>query len=105
MKYIYIFLESGFTRTAHNVVVIVKYRDDDTGLPWMRDQDGTLIDDEEFDRRIKQLLDENEEALGITEDGQLWTEGRYGYVHDWQEDPEGEQILGHGPAGSPNLHA
>lgn len=87
----------GLTLTAPDEVTIINFRDDTTKVPF--------VDDEVFFDRIEAFLGENVQGLGISDHETIWTEGEYGYVHDWKEAPTGEEILERSFAGSPDLQA
>lgn len=74
---------AGFTQTDRNEITVVNFRDDDTGIPrnWS---------DEDFVKAIH--------SLDLTDDGaaswfEAWSDGEYGYRHDWGADPDGSRVL------------
>jgi hypothetical protein len=90
--------DAGFTRTAPNEITIVNFRDDETHVPF--------LDDEQFISLVGQFGAKYAGELGITEAGDAWVEGERGYVHDWEKDSTGKGILDQEAAtGSPVLHA
>jgi hypothetical protein len=91
--------DAGYTRTAENEITIINFRDDETKIPFART-------DEEFIDALAEMMQKDGARLGITEQKALWTQGEYGYVHDWSQDSEGQQILNTGGLGGrSNLHA
>jgi hypothetical protein len=90
--------DAGFTRTAPGEITIINFRDDETHVPF--------LDDEQFVSLVGQFGTKYAGELGITGAGNVWVEGEYGYVHDWEEDSAGQGVLDQGSAaGSPVLHA
>ena len=87
----------GFTRTAQNEVSVINYRSDKTGV--------LDVDDETFIRSLESIRSDLERA-GMVEAKRFWSEGEYGYEHDWAKDPQGAAILDHGGiTGRPDLQA
>lgn len=84
--------DAGYTRTAENEITIINFRDDETKIPFART-------DEEFIDALAEMMEKDGARLGITEQKALWTQGEYGYVHDWSQDSEGQQILNTGGLG------
>jgi len=89
--------DAGFTRTAPNEISVINFRDDETRLPF--------VDDEVWSAAIDQIED-NLRDIGVTDLTDFWSEGEYGYVHDWETDPEGETFYQKTSLGGrPDLHA
>lgn len=76
--------DAGFTRVSPDTVAIINYRDDETKVPF--------VDDEVFTSGIEGLAQQLND-LGAEEWTGFWSEGEYGNVHDWQNDPEGRALL------------
>jgi len=70
----------GFTRLNNRQVAVVNFRDDDTKIPEMEDEDF-----------IEGLRDITDDITGIESQKGFWAEGRYGY-HDWTKDKEGKAL-------------
>lgn len=87
-------LGAGFTR-LHDGLLVVNYRDDRTRVP--------LRSDEEFFAGIERVAAENRDLIKKGE--KVWTEGEYGYEHNWQADPAGTAIADRSSGGSPDLQA
>lgn len=88
---------AGFTQTAPNEISVINFRDDATGVPF--------LDDEVFSANIDALEDQLQDA-GLNDLVDFWSEGEYGYWHDWKNDPEGEAVLAQGGlAERSDLHA
>jgi hypothetical protein len=69
----------GFTQVSPTEVIVANFRDAETGLP--------ALTDEQFSERIQA---EYGQQADIAE---LYTVGEYGPVHDWSADPEGGSLL------------
>jgi len=79
----------GFTQVSPTEVIIANFRDADTGLP--------ALTDEDF---YQKLSTEYGSQADIQE---LHTVGEYGPVHDWAADPEGGTILSASSRFTPDL--
>jgi len=91
--------DAGYTRTAENEITVINFRDDGTKIPFART-------DEDFIDALAQMMSKDGARLGISEQKAIWTQGEYGYVHDWSQDGKGEQILNTGSLGGrSDLHA
>ncbi|MFA7087582.1 MAG: hypothetical protein WC145_13015, partial [Aliarcobacter sp.] len=75
---------AGFTRMSDREVAIINFRDDDTKIPF--------LDDKVFFDSLSSIK-ENLNSLGVTTVDQFYSEGEYGYVHDWEADNTGSAIL------------
>jgi predicted GNAT family acetyltransferase len=85
--------DGGFTRISPDKVLITNFRGSD-GVPFG-------MDDETFVYKLHQLSDNSPAIVHSTA---LWSQGEYGYVHDWESDPQGQKIIdGRGLAGRPGL--
>jgi len=88
--------DSGFTQTAPNEISVINFRDDETGIPF--------VEDEVWSQAID-AIEDSLQSLGVSKIGDFWSEGEYGYVHDWQADPAGETVLAGGTLSRrPDLH-
>lgn len=95
----YLGTDAGFTRTGDNEITVANFRDDTTKVPFART-------DEDFLDAVEQFVRDNGKTHGIAERKKIWTEGEYGYVHDWGEDNKGDRILDTGGLGGrPDLQA
>jgi hypothetical protein len=79
----------GFTQVSPTEVIVTNFRDAETGLP--------ALTDEQFYQMLSG-------AYGATANIQeLYTVGEYGPVHDWSADPEGGTILSASSRFTPDL--
>jgi hypothetical protein len=69
----------GFTQVSPTQVIVTNFRDSQTGLP--------ALTDEEFSKRLGEVYGQQADIA------ELYTVGEYGPVHDWSADPEGGSIL------------
>ncbi len=76
-------LEADYTMTAPNEVTVINFRDPETGLPEMTDQ--------EFDLATDLFADMM--GSGLVETLDFWSEGEYGQEQDFTADPEGKASL------------
>ena len=78
-----------------NEVVVINYRDPETGLPFMNDN--------AFAAGLENLVDED--GTGIQREA-FGSEGQYGPVHDWKADPKGSEIaVAANPGGRSDLQS
>jgi hypothetical protein len=69
----------GFTQVSPTQLIVTNFRDADTGLP--------ALTDEQFSERIQNEYGEQADIQ------RLFTVGEYGPVHDWSADQTGEGLL------------
>lgn len=85
--------DGGFTRISPDKVLVTNFRGSD-GVPFG-------MDDETFVYKLHELADN---SPAIVDSLTLWSQGEYGYVHDWESDPQGKKIIDErGLAGRPGL--
>ena len=86
----------GFTRTRPNEITVINFRGE-SGLPFLMDDEAFLAAAQEFG---ESNADQLEEAV------RFGVQSEYGYVHDWEADPEGQGVLAEGRlAGRSDLHS
>lgn len=75
---------AGFTKISAREVAIINFRDDSTKIPFLDDTVflGSFTD-------IKEGL----HSLGVVDVANFYSEGEYGYAHDWKADKTGSAIL------------
>ena len=87
-----------WTQTATNEITIINFRDDETNVP--------RVDDEVFLDQINKTFNQHGKKLKVDRIGLLYTEGEYGYEHNWQDSPQGQELLNRGTLGGrSDLHA
>ncbi len=88
---------AGFTQVSPNEIHLVNFRDGETGVPFLNDD----VFFEQFDQ-VKKDLDK----MGLAEAKHFYSEGEYGYEHNWEKEKTGDAILDQGGlAGRPDLQA
>ena len=76
-----------YTKVSDTEIAVINYRDDNTKVPF--------VDDEVW----MQNIGNGHDALlgmGMVDSKFFYSEGEYGYEHDWSSDPEGSAVLDKG---------
>jgi len=76
--------DAGYSK-INGEIVVINFRDDETGLPF--------VDDQDFMAGIQEMEATDGQAIGITGLAKFGSEGQYGPVHDWGADPDGQVVL------------
>ena len=88
-----------WTQTATDEITIINFRNDETGIP-------IKVDDEVFLDNILETFDKHGKKLKVDRLFDIYTEGEYGNVHNWQSNKTGQKLLNRGSLGrSPDLHS
>ncbi|NBK23266.1 MAG: hypothetical protein EOM68_14700, partial [Spirochaetia bacterium] len=90
--------DAGYTKTGSNEITFINFRDDFTKAPYVYDE--TYLDG------LGSFYEDYKDSFGIVSSTEIWTEGEYGYEHDWAEDPSGSKVLAEaGIADGSDLHS
>lgn len=90
--------DAGYTKTGSNEITFINFRDDFTKAPYVYDE--TYLDG------LSSFYEDYKDSFGIVSSTEIWTEGEYGYEHDWAEDPSGSKVLAEaGIADGSDLHS
>ena len=88
--------EADFTKRNTNEIHLINFKNDETRLPF--------VDDEEFIDKGAIFVADYSAQLGITGTKSFHSEGEGGYYHNWGTDPEGRPVLNQrGISGRPDL--
>lgn len=89
--------DAGYTRVSAREIVVINYRDE-AGVP--------PIEDGAFAGALEKLAKDHGKTLGLQEVADFGAEAKYGPVHDWGADSDGQRFLDEASAGgSPALQS
>ena len=89
--------DAGYSK-INGEIVVINFRDDETGLPF--------VNDEVFMAGIQNMEQADGQGIGISKVEKFGSEGQYGPVHDWGADPDGQVVLDAiDTSGRPNLQS